>query len=90
MGCTLDIGLKPRAKRNAVIGITDTKIVCAVTAPPIEGRANKALIALLSKTLKIPKSSISLIKGAHSKHKAVAIESLSRDDVLKKITLISG
>jgi uncharacterized protein (TIGR00251 family) len=52
-----------------------------VAAPPVEGKANDALIKFLGTTLDIPKSRISLEKGATSRHKIIAIEGLSEEQV---------
>lgn len=83
--CTIDIKLKPRAKRDN-IKLGDHKLIeISVTSPPIDNKANDHLIRLLSDTLGIPRSSIQIIRGGHSKNKSVAIESLSASEVVKKI-----
>jgi uncharacterized protein len=82
--CTFDVHLKPRAKRDKVTYSDNGIIDIAVTSPPIDNKANEHLIRLLSDILKIPKSSIEIIRGGHSKNKAIAIENLSMDEVVKK------
>ena len=63
----------PNAKKNEIVkenGIIKIKI----TAQPVDGKANKALIEFLSKTFKIPKTSIKILKGEASKEKLVLFE----------------
>lgn len=57
-----------------------------VTSPPIDNKANDHLVRLLADTLRIPKSSIQIIRGGHSKNKAVAIASMTNEEVVKKIS----
>jgi len=57
-------------------------IGCRVSSPALEGRANKAVIALISKTLGVPASSVSIHSGATSSQKKVLVSGLSRQDVL--------
>jgi len=68
----------PNAGRDALDGVEtasdgDACLKARVTAVPEEGKANKALIALLAKTLKIPKSSISILTGETSRKKILRI-----------------
>lgn len=78
-GVTVRIRLTPKARREGTEGIyTDSEgeesLKIAVNAPPADGLANKALIALLSKLWKIPKSSFKIISGATDRNKVLAIE----------------
>lgn len=65
----------PRSSRNAFIGFHDGRLKIALAAPPVDGEANAALVAFLSGALKVPKSSISIARGAQSKRKDVRITS---------------
>lgn len=71
----------PRSKRDAVIGVHEGSLKVALTAPPVDGEANAALIAFLAKALGVPKKSITLLRGDTSRTKLVAIEGVSRADV---------
>ncbi len=84
-GCTFDIKLKPRAKKDSIRLGNHELIEISVTSPPIDNKANEHMIRLLSDTLGIPKSSIQIIRGSHSKNKSVAIKPLSGIEVVKKI-----
>jgi len=70
----LRVRLTPKGGRNALIKREGDTLHARVTAPPVEGAANKALIALLSDALDIPKSRIALQSGAMSRDKVVRIE----------------
>ncbi len=60
-------------------------IGCRVTAPAVEGRANKAILKLVARTLSVPVSSVSLVSGSVSSQKRVLVTGLSRQQVLEKI-----
>jgi len=83
-GIIVNIKISPNAKKNEIIKDGDiTKI--KITAQPIDGKANKALVEYLSKTFKVPKTSIKIIKGETSKEKTILFEVLD-EDKLKNIT----
>lgn len=82
------IRLTPKASRNAVGGThADEKgkiwLKAAVTAVPEKGRANEALIELLSKTFKIRKSAIDLVSGETDRHKTFEISDADETSIRK-------
>ena len=69
-GIIATIRISPNAKKNEIIRDGEiTKI--KITALPIDGKANKALVEFLSKNFKIPKTSIKILKGETSKDKTI-------------------
>jgi len=72
-GCTLAVRVHPGARRNAITGMHDGAFKIALTTPPVDGRANEALIAFLSDALHIPRSRITLLSGATSRSKLLRI-----------------
>lgn len=84
-GLIATIKISPNAKKNEIIK-TDTELKIKITAQPIDGKANKALIEFLSKTFKIPKTSISIIKGETSKEKNILLSVTDKEKIenLKK------
>jgi len=80
-GILLQVKISPNASKNSIIK-DETGIKIKLTAQPIEGKANKALIEFLSKQFKIPKTSIEIIKGETSKEKTILIKVLDNDKVL--------
>ena len=69
----LKVYLQPRASRNEVVGPYQDGIKVKVTAPPVEGKANDALIRFLAKKLGIPPSYIEILKGHRSREKILKI-----------------
>jgi len=86
----LKIYLQPKSSKNEVVGPYRDGIKVKVTAPPIEGKANEALIRLLAKELEIPQSNIEILKGHHSREKTLKIsgkghkEWVNQSGILKK------
>ena len=81
----LKIRISPNASKNEIIKSEDG-VKIKITAQPIEGKANKAVVEFLSKEFKIPKSSIEIVKGTTSKEKTILI----RCDDEEKIKLINS
>lgn len=76
---TAAVRLTPKAKADRFVGLADlgdggTAIKVAVTAAPEKGRANAALLALLAKEWRLPKSSLRLVAGETDRRKVVRIE----------------
>ena len=72
-GIVVNLKISPNAKKNEIIKDGDI-IKVKITAQPIDGKANKALVEYLSKNFKIPKNSIKILKGETSKDKTVLFE----------------
>lgn len=83
-GLILQLKILPNSSKNGIVISEDGAVKIKVTAQPIDGKANKALIDFLSKELKIPKTSIEIIKGALNKEKTVLFHVFDSE----KITLI--
>lgn len=73
-GFVLALHVQPGARRTSVIGPHGDRLKVAVAAPPIEGRANSALIDFVAERLDLPKSRVSVVAGANSREKRVAVE----------------
>lgn len=70
----LDIHVLPRSSRNEVVGeMTDGSLKVKLTAAPVDGKANEALIELLSEHFNVPKNKIAIRKGLRGKNKMVEI-----------------
>jgi uncharacterized protein (TIGR00251 family) len=72
-GVTLAVRAQPGAKKTAITGVygegATAQLKIAVHAPPLEGRANLALVAFLAETFAVPKNSVELITGELSRSK---------------------
>ena len=71
-GLIIKIKIVPNSSKNDII-IEEEFVKVKVTAQPIENKANKALVEFLSKTFKIPKTSIQILKGDTSKEKTILL-----------------
>jgi uncharacterized protein (TIGR00251 family) len=79
--------VSPNASRNEITGLRDGVLQVKITAAPEGGKANRELITFLSRTLKVKKSAISIIRGETRRHKVISIEGMSREDIISKIGL---
>jgi uncharacterized protein len=82
----LKVHLQPKASRNEIVGPYRDGIKVKVTAPPIEGKANEALIRFLAKEFGISMSSIEILKGLHSREKTLRISGTLDQELVKKIS----
>jgi uncharacterized protein (TIGR00251 family) len=73
-GIELDIRVIPRAGTSALAGVREGRLLVRLSAPPVEGAANEALIAFLSSLFHCPKRSIRIVSGERSRSKRVAIQ----------------
>jgi uncharacterized protein len=80
-GVTLPVRVQTGAKKTAIVGLygegTTAQLKIAIQAPPVEGRANEALIAFFAATLSLPKCSIELISGEFSRSKVFLLRRAS-------------
>ncbi len=74
----------PRASENRLTRDGDV-LKAAVTAPPAEGAANDALIQLISSELRIPKSTIRIVRGQKSRYKTLTVRGISAEELEKRI-----
>jgi uncharacterized protein (TIGR00251 family) len=84
-GVMLRVFVAPRSANTKVLGLFDGMVKVALTAPPVDGAANKALLAFLAKTLGVPKSSVTIVAGETSRRKAVEVVGISRNNARKKL-----
>lgn len=73
------VRLAPRAGRNGLDGIRDAILRARVTAPPVEGKANKALCRLIAKRVGVAQSRVTIIRGANSRLKVVTVANLDTE-----------
>ncbi len=83
-GMILTLRISPNASKNEIIK-EETGIKVKITAQPIDGKANKALIDFLSKQFKIPKSYFEIVRGESSKDKTILIKSTEKFQFVKEL-----
>ncbi len=72
-GLVLSVRVQPKASRNAIRGVHENALKIALTAPPVDGAANRACIAFLAKKLGVAKSAFELLCGQTSRSKRILI-----------------
>ncbi len=80
-GCTVAVRVQPGAKKNGVTGTHAGAVKIALTAPPVDGKANEALIAFLAEALRLPRARIALVAGVASRSKTIRITGKSAAEV---------
>jgi len=81
MTITLDILVQPRASRDKIGPMHGGRLKIAVTAPPVDGEANAAVIDLLARRLGIARSGIEVVTGASSRRKTVRIANVTEQQI---------
>lgn len=71
------VKVHPRARKNAITGELGDALKLALTAPPVEGKANQACIEFFANLLKLPRSSVTIAAGQSSRNKLVRIAGIS-------------
>lgn len=77
--------VQPKASRCAVIGIHDGMLKIALTAPPVDGEANKMLIKFIASQMGVSKSLCTLVQGDTSRRKVVRIAGVTAQDVKQRL-----
>ncbi len=84
----LAVRIQPRASKDEIIVQSDGSLKIRLTAPPVDGAANEALIAFLAKVLRVSKSQVEILSGHRAREKSVRIAGVSRDEAERM--LIAG
>lgn len=77
------VRLQPRASKNEIAGLQGVSLKVRVTAPPVEGMANEALIDSLTAALKIPRRNVCIVSGLASRTKVVEVRDVDLDRILR-------
>jgi uncharacterized protein (TIGR00251 family) len=80
-GAAFSVKVVPRASRNEIAGVQGEAIRVRLTAPPIEGAANRALVKLLAETLKVPEHDVEIVTGHAGRQKVVRVAGLSAHEL---------
>jgi uncharacterized protein (TIGR00251 family) len=72
----------PRAGRSGFAGWRDGSLIVKLAAAPVDGAANDELIALLAKTLRLPKRAITIVSGERARTKRIRIAGIDREQAL--------
>jgi uncharacterized protein (TIGR00251 family) len=72
-GVTIALRVQPRARRSALERTAQGALKAAVTAPPEDGKANEAVVALLAQAWRLPKSTMAIVRGGTAREKTVGV-----------------
>lgn len=82
-GATLAVRIQPRASRNGVTRMQDGSLKIRLTAPPVDGAANEALVTFLAQTLSVSRSQVEIVSGNTGRQKIIRISGISEADAIR-------
>jgi uncharacterized protein len=85
-GITFAVKVHPRARKNAITGTLGYALKLALTAPPVEGKANLAVIEFFADLFEIPRSSVTIASGETSRNKVVRISGMDQAAVQQRLS----
>jgi len=80
-GVTFTVRVLPRSARNGFAGEQEGALKIKLTAPPVEGAANKMLVKFLSDSLRVPKSAVTILSGETGRIKTVSVDGVTAADI---------
>ena len=80
-GCTVSVRVHPGARKNGVSGVHAGAVKVSLTTPPVDGRANEALIAFVAEMLRVPRGRVNLVSGLTSRSKVLRVTGKSAAEV---------
>jgi uncharacterized protein (TIGR00251 family) len=89
-GLVLPVRAQPGARKAGVQGEQNGALKVAVTAPPEDGRANKALVEALAEALGVRRSQVELLAGATGRDKRFLVRGLTREELAAKVAALAG
>ncbi len=85
-GAALAVRVTPRASKNEIVEVLrDGTVKVHLTAPPVEGKANAALLKFLAKVLDVPQKQLEVVAGATGRDKLISVVDMDADTLHKKI-----
>ncbi|HEY8449830.1 MAG TPA: DUF167 domain-containing protein [Bacillota bacterium] len=84
-GSRLWVWVRPRSARSGIAGVQDGALVVRVTAPPVDGRANREVCQVLAETFGLPLAAIQIVAGQRGRRKQVLLRGLAPQAVLARL-----
>jgi len=84
-GATFAVKVHPRARKDAITGEAGDALKVALTAPPVDGKANEACVRFFAELLNVPRSSVTIAAGETSRNKVIRIAGLSAEEVKRRL-----
>jgi hypothetical protein len=79
------VHVKPRASREKVIGVKEGALELSVTAAPVDGQANDAVVRALATALGVPRRSVTLVAGDTGRTKVIEVAGMTADQVILRL-----
>ena len=86
-GVSFAVKVQPRARRNAIVGELGDALKIALTAPPVDGRANEACIEFFSRALRVSRSAVSIASGQSSRNKVIRVTGITAAQLRERLKL---
>jgi uncharacterized protein len=86
-GAVLNVIAQPRSSRSEVAGVHDGAVRLRITAPPVDGAANAAILDLLSRAIGVHKGDVEIVSGATGRRKRVLIRGMSPQQVFERLQI---
>ncbi|HMI80543.1 MAG TPA: DUF167 domain-containing protein [Solirubrobacterales bacterium] len=80
----IEVRLRPRGHRDELIGMDDGVLQARVSAPPVDGKANRALCRLVAKAAGVAPSRVSIVRGEKSRDKTLLVEGIDEDELRQR------
>lgn len=80
-GVAFAVRVVPRASKNEIVGVHGDALKIRLTAPPVEGKANEALVAFLAQRLDVRRSQVEIVVGTTSRRKMIRVTGLLAQEV---------
>lgn len=82
---TVDVAVKPRSSREGVGPVQADRLVVAVNAPPVDGKANEAVVRVLAETFGVPRTAVTILRGETGRKKTIRIAGITAAAVARLI-----
>jgi uncharacterized protein (TIGR00251 family) len=85
IGVTLTVHVVPRSSRNQIVGAENGALKIKLTAPPVEGAANAALIEFIAEWLSVRRGAVTIISGGQARRKVVRVSGVTAEQVKARL-----
>ena len=81
----IDVTVTPKSSRTGIVVVDSNMLKVYLNAPPVDGAANEECIRLFSRSLKVPRSQISIVRGQRGRKKCLRVEGLTKEEIFEKL-----
>ncbi len=87
-GVEINIHVLPRSSQSKITGLHDDSVKVKLTKPPVDGQANAECCRVAAKFFGVPKTQVSILKGASSKQKTLLVEGVSVSEIIEQLSKV--